>query len=459
MTGSLRLRLFVIILIPLTVAALAVGTWRIVVAQETAGALFDRNLMFTALAVSRDVALSDGDAISAETQRLLGETAGGPVRYHVYGPDGVLVTGYAVPPVPLSRRMPADRVFAYYDATYKGDPVRVLRIRHEAVIDDLSGMFTTTVWQALGARNAFVWQLALRSVFVIATLIGAVALIVWFGVRFGLKPLTDLEDAISQRSSEDLSPIRRAVPVEARGLVARLNSLFAQVRATLEAQSAFVSDAAHQLRNPIAGLRALGEAIQTAPTLDAAQARARELVAAASGAGKLANRLLTLERARAETGSERLRPVDLVAIVERATAVARPAATARAVTLDVSLPDAAVTLPGDDVMLGEALANLIDNALVHGGPELRKIEVALAVREGGIRLTVSDDGRPVAPEEVPTILARFGQSQPGSGSGLGLSIAEAVALRHGGSLEVHNQRDGFSVSMSLPLADARRPAA
>ena len=211
MLRSLRFRLFVIILAPLLALALAIGIWRINVAQATAQELFDRNLMFTAVAVARDVALSDGDAISYETAQLLNEAAGGPVRYHVYAPDGVIVTGYAVPPI-APGQFGQEEPFAYYDATYRGSPARVLRLKDETAIDGLSGTFTITVWQDVAARNAFVWALGLRSAVVMATLLGAVALLVWFGVRIGLKPLTDLEDAISRRSPEDLSPIQRPVP-------------------------------------------------------------------------------------------------------------------------------------------------------------------------------------------------------------------------------------------------------
>lgn len=452
---SLRLRLFLIILVPLMLLAAAVGTWRVSVAQSTAQELFDRNLMFTALAVSRDVALDDGDAISSDTQRLLSETAGGPVRYHVYAPDGVLVTGYAVPPI-APGQLVMNEPFIYSDGLYKGDPVRVLRLKDEATIDGWSGIFTITVWQDFDARNSFVWALAMRSAGVILTLLAAVAFLVWFGVRIGLKPLTDLEDAISSRSPEDLSPIRRAVPEEVQGLVARLNTLFSRVSSTLDAQAAFVSDAAHQLRNLIAGLRALGESIQSATTLPAAHARADDLVNAAARAGDLANRLLTLERARAESGSRDLTEVDMRALSTDVMADLGTEAQARGVELKAgTVSDAQVM--GDAVMLREALTNLVDNALVHGGPKLTRIEVSLAGSPESCELTVANDGATVSADAIPKIISRFGQAEAGQGSGLGLSIADAVARRHGGSLRVHDRDDGFAVSLLLP--QHQRPAA
>ena len=209
---SLRLRLFTIIMLPLLAISAAVGVWRIGDAQRTAEDLYDRNLLFTAVAVARDVALLDGDAISYKTEQLLSDTAGGPVRYHVYAPNGAFVTGYGVPPVPLTRIADLDAPFIYFDAVNRGNPVRVLRMRDIAQIGGMSGTFTITVWQDQAVREGFVRALALRALAVMAALIGTVAVVVWFGVNRGLRPLLDLEEAISIRSPEDLSPIKRKVP-------------------------------------------------------------------------------------------------------------------------------------------------------------------------------------------------------------------------------------------------------
>ena len=452
MINSLRLRLFIIILVPLVVLSTAIGAWRLSLARETAQELFDRNLMLTALAVARDVALSDGDAVSLETDALLRETGGGLVRYHVYGPDGVLVTGFAVPPVPVTRKLPPDQAFAYYDAVYRGAPARVLRLKDETTIAGVTGTYTITVWQDLASRSAFVAQLLIRSAAIMLTLILGAAILVWFGVRQGLKPLIELEDAISQRSSEDLSPIRRSVPIETRGIVGRLNELFEQVSTTLRAQTNFVSDAAHQLRNPIAGLRALADATTSAGDLETAHQRARELSRAAAEAGDLANRLLTLERARAEAGVATLDEVDLSSLIRETTKAILRSQSDRNVSLHVDAPKQATIIRGDPLMLREALSNLIDNAFVHGGPDLSRITVSLVARGKDLWLTVANDGQGIEPDRIPQILARFGQGEGSAGSGLGLSIAEAVARRHGGRLEVLRPGTGFAVRLSFPTA-------
>lgn len=456
---SLRSRLTLIILLPLLAIALAVGAWRIADARKTAADLFDRSLLTTGFAIAADVARSHGNALSIETRDLLADTSGGPVFYHVYAPDGIFVTGYATPPVPLGARPVFDQPITFYDAVYYGRDVRVLRLLDIATIDNVSGTYTHTVWQDVALRDAFVRDLASRTFIVIAVLIGSLTLIVWFGVNIGLRPLLDLEDAISSRSSGDLRPIRRAVPVETRGIVRRLNSLFSQVETAMEAQNTLISNAAHQLRNPIAGVLAMAEAVRNAPTPDAARARSDELVTSARHAADLANKLLTLERIRAAPDAAIEAPVDVGRVVAQAAETEAPRAARAGVEIAVDAGAGPVVVVADEVMLREAVTNLIDNALRHGGPDLSRVRVATEAQNGEASIRVEDDGRGLDAKDVDTVLARFGQAQPGEGSGLGLSIADAVAARHGGRLDLDTQGPGLGVILSLPLAADQRPIA
>ncbi len=454
---SLRLRLTVIILVPLLVIALAVGFWQVRDARVQAAGIFDRSLLTVALAVKGDVARSNGNAVSLETRDLLADTSGGPVFYHVHAPNGYYVTGFATPPVRQSPDPGGDVPYSYYNSTYYGEEVRALRLRDVTTVDGITGTFTITVWQQVEVRDALMRDLAGRAFVVMAVLIGTVAFVVWFGVLRGLRPLLDLEDAISQRSSDDLSPIRRPVPPEIRGLVKRLNLLFGQVEASMARQASFISNAAHQLRNPIAGVLAMAEAVRSAPTDRAARDRAGELLVSARDLKDLANKLLTLERA-SHSGEQR-ETLELGEALEDVVDRYRAAARARGVALTIALPDDEISVLADPVMLREALGNLIDNALKHGGPRLGRIAVTLVAGADHALIGISDDGRGVASEDVETVLARFGQAGPSEGSGLGLSIAEAVALAHGGAVALdRSEGGGLSVSVSLPLPMGTAPA-
>ncbi|SHH30121.1 sensor histidine kinase [Marivita hallyeonensis] len=454
MTLSLRLRLTLIILLPLLAIGTAVGFWQVSNARATAADLFDRSLLSAALAISADVERTNGNAISLETSDILADTSGGPVFYHVYAPDGIYVLGYATPPVPSSGTYAPEAEVIYYDGRYHSREVRVLRYRSETTIDGVSGLFTYTVWQDVAVRNAFVSDLVLRTFTVIAVLIGSVALVVWFGVSLGLRPLLALEDAISRRSSDDLRPIKRAVPPETVGLVTRLNSLFRQVEQAMETQSTLISNAAHQLRNPIAGVLAMAEAVHSAPTDAAARERSTEVLEAARRASALANKLLTLERVQAAPPQALQSEVDVTELVTETVKAFQSLVETRGVELVSRVPDSAATVVADRVMLGEALANLIDNAVQHGGPELTRIAVSLASKGDHLEITVQDNGKGLAASDVSTALARFGQAGPSDGSGLGLSIAHAVALRHDGSLDLQTDGQGLTVVLRLPLAHA-----
>ncbi|MBF9060441.1 sensor histidine kinase [Rhodobacterales bacterium HKCCSP123] len=457
---SLRARLMLIILVPLVTLGALIGLWQIEQSRRTAKDVFDRSLLTTALAIVGDVARSGGDAISLTTRDLLSNTSGGPVFYHVYAPDGVYVTGFTPPPVTPIRGLnaaPSEGV-EFFDVTYNRRPVRALRLYDVATLDGISGTYTYTVWQEIAVRDAFLAELIRGTVLILVVILGTLALVVWFGVVIGLRPLVDLEDAISQRGLDDLSPIQRPVPAEVKGLVRRLNALFGQVTQAMDTQRTLISNAAHQLRNPIAGLLAMAEAVRSAPDGDAARARAEELVRSARHASDLANRLLTLERVQSDSAPLDLSRIALTEMVEHILELHRDEAEARGIALVADLPRPAPILSADRMLLREALTNLVDNALVHGGPDLSRIEIAAAPTDTGFRIEVRDDGRGIAADQHDTVLARFGQAEPGPGSGLGLSIAEAVVERHGGRLTLADAEGGLSVALDLPVAPQRPTA-
>lgn len=447
---SLRMRLTAIILLPVIAVAMVAGLWQLNNARRTASEVFDRSLLSAALAVANDVAISGGDALSSRTRDILNNTSGGLVFYHVYGPDGVIVAGYATPPVGIPRVDGEVANTTYFDAIYLGRSVRGVRLQNQNQVVGFSGIFTTTVWQDREVRIAFVRDLVMRSVLAITTLIGSLALIVWFGVRVGLRPLLDLEGAIRKRSTDELTPIRRKVPGEVEGIVRTLNSLFSQVSSSMTRQSEFISDAAHQLRNPIAGVLSLAEAVQSAPSEVEAKRRSSDLLEAARETADLSQKLLLLERAKSISPSAAREPVALDDALPRWIELFRSqAATEARIDLDIGTPLGTVNC--DPTMLREALTNLLDNAVRHGGPDMTEVRVQANRAAGSFVLSVTDNGRGVAPEDMTAIKERFRTLSSTSGSGLGVSIVEAIAKGHGGQVVISDAAPGLRVEIRLPL--------
>ena len=160
-------------------------------------------------------------------------------------------------------------------------------------------------------RNRFVTDVMTRSALAIAAIMVSLVLIVWFSVRAGLGPLLELEDAIERRSSDDLSPIKRHVPEEVEGIVSRLNILFGQVSETMNAQSDFIANAAHQMRNPIAGVQSLALATLSARSEGERKVRAEDLQQAVRELAQLNEKLLLQERAVSHAAKASLEVFDL----------------------------------------------------------------------------------------------------------------------------------------------------
>lgn len=446
---SLRVRLTAIILIPLVTLASLAGLWQLGNARTTAADVFNRSLLSAALAVANDVAISGGDALTPETSDILASTSGGPVFYHVYAPDGVIVAGYATPPVGIPRPVSEAAGPTYFNAIYLGRDVSGVRLQNRTQVDGFAGIFTTTVWQDSEVRTAFVRDLVLRSFIVISTLIAALALIVWFGIRIGLRPLVDLEDAIEARSSDELHPIRRSVPPEVEGIVATLNRLFDQVSRSMTAQSEFIANAAHQLRNPIAGVLSLAEATVRAPDETALRDRAKDLLQAAEKTADLSQKLLLLERAESISPASEHAVFDLGALLPEWVAdMARDAPPHVRVTLDApeTLPD----IKGDATMLREALANLISNATAHGGAGLSEISVTALSDDGQVHLSIEDNGQGIPQADIDRALERFSRLSETSSSGLGLSIVQAVVAVHRGTFRLTPRTSGLLAEITLP---------
>ncbi|MEL7091957.1 MAG: sensor histidine kinase [Pseudomonadota bacterium] len=444
---SLRLRLLFLILAPLTLVSIGAVSWRYLEARDTAQEIFDRNLLITAFAVARSVTLSGGDSLTPATQDLLKDASGGDVFYHVYGPDGSFVTGYSRPPV--AGVTAPDAPVQQYDARHQGQPVRVARLLQETEIDGIGGTSVITVWQRLDQRDAFIRRAALQAGATVLLLLTTVAGLVLLGVGLGLRPLTELEDAIQKRSSADLSPITRQVPQETRGIVQRLNTLFAQVTGAQEAQQRFVSLAAHQLRNPIAAIHTLAEATHTARTLPDTRDRAATLLNETRAAMRLTEQLLSLERI---SGAEpEFAPFDLGEVLSALAQQVAPRAIDAGVSFELDVPDNGVWVQGDAVMVREAVANLLDNALAHGGAEMTRLSLSAVREDGHARISVTNDGNALPLDRAVQLFERFAQGAASQGAGLGLSIASQVAERHGGTLRVVSEAP-VTFEMRIALA-------
>jgi two-component system sensor histidine kinase TctE len=269
-------------------------------------------------------------------------------------------------------------------------------------------------------------------------------------VKRGLAPLEDLSAEIRARSASDLRPIDpRHAPQEAQPLVGALNQLFGQVAESSTNQQRFLANAAHQLRTPLAGLQAHTEIALAQEMPEAQRADLEQVHRATIRTARLATQLLAL--ARAEPGGYRgdaSGPINLRTVVEDAADEWVHRAMAKEIDLGFELSDA--QMPGDALLLREALGNLVHNALEYT-PGGGRVTVRTGMRNDCAYLEVEDDGPGIAAAEREQVLERFYRvpGTAGTGSGLGLSIVREIAAAHRAGIAIGSGESGRGCKVGL----------
>jgi two-component system sensor histidine kinase QseC len=280
-------------------------------------------------------------------------------------------------------------------------------------------------------------------------------LLVWLGIRWGTRPLASLGAQVMQRDPSNLAPLEvRSPPAEVVPLVANLNRLLERVRVSIESERRFTADAAHELRTPIAAVRAHAEVARAATAESERRAALDSIVAGCDRAAHAVEQLLTLARLDPGESVSRSEACDLRHVAKQVLADVAPMAVAKGIELEL-VEGPPVVVAGTPALLAILIRNVVDNAVRYsaaGGSA--RVEV---VREGAIgRLVVSDQGPGIAPADRAGLGQRF-HRLPGSresGTGLGLSIVERIADLHHGTVRFADGPGGrgLAVIVTLPCA-------
>ena len=429
---SLRRRLLRFLLVPLS---LLLGIGIFIDYQTGTSSIrlaYDQVLREASLAIAAHVRNAHGEIVvdlSPQAIAMLRSDSRDTIYYVVRGPLGGLISGDSDLPVGgLDQSMPE-----YRDVVYRGHPIRIAG--YATLIDGAA--VTIAVAETLHKRERASKHILTSIVLSdVLQLIGTL-LLVWFGVRYGVRPLRALSTQIAKRSARELAPLDQAtVPAEVRPLVQALNGLFETVRVAALSQQQFLANAAHQLRTPLTGINAQLDLLARDP--DAGAIRDR-LVALHEGTRRLAhtaNQLLALARAEPSANLvDDFQQVDLGVLVVETVALQLDRSLLTHIDLGAETESAFVR--GSAWLLRELLANLVDNAL-HYTPEGGRVTVRCGLCNGGAFLEIEDDGPGIPEADRAHILERFYRvpGSPGSGCGLGLAIVDEIARVHDARLTI-----------------------
>ena len=458
---SLRRQLLAGILIPL-VLIVAFNTWSLyrqaLAALNTA---YDRTLLASAksLGESLDVR-GEGDAarlqanVPSAALEAFEADLQSRMAYRISTRQGVLLSGYDDLPMwhgQIPMQPPYAALVDFYDGQFRGEPVRMAVLLQPVASTTGRDVAVVQVAETLEIRHALARQILWDTLARQAALIALIAATVIVVVQRATRPVRALSHELQARPDDDLRPIAAPdAPRELQPLIAATNEHMRRQSDLLAQQQRFVRDASHQLRTPLAVLKAQ---VQSARRGDVAPPEAlAEIEHTVDRATQLANQMLALAKVAQLQQQADVAPAQFDEVVRAVALDVAPLIAGKG--LDFDLQTEPITLRAHDWMLRELTRNLLHNAIRHT-PAGGLLAITLARAGDQARLTVADGGPGVAPEVAERLFQPFSAGAGGTGSGLGLAICHEIVQTLGGRIQLvnrmHNGRvDGLDAIVSLP---------
>jgi len=467
--SSLRARLLLGILAPvaLFIVINSVSLYRQSLAAATTA--YDRTLLASAKTIGEQldvvgydeaaslravVPYSALEAFEADTQSRM--------YYRVSAQDGEMISGFAELPFwrgKLPNRPPYAALVDFYDAEFRGMPVRVAVLLQPVASAHGRGMAVVQVAETLELRETLVRKLLIDTMWRQLVLLAVIAAVTVLVVQRATRPVRELGEAIAARAADDLSPIEAPdAPRELRPLIDATTQVMGRLRRLLDHQKRFVRDSAHQLRTPLAVLKAQ---VQSARRGDVPAAQAfGEINETVDRATTLANQMLSLAKVEQLRQQPESVALDLGETVRNIALDLSPLVADKALDFELATGPTPVRVRAHRWMLQELTRNLLHNAIKHS-PRGASLVVRVQADDDAALLTVSDEGRGISDELRQRLFAPFAAGDVASGSGLGLAICHEIVLALGGRIALDNRESGGQIVgldavVSLPLARDNR---
>ena len=457
--ASLRRRLLSWILLPL-VGLIGINAWvGYGNAVQAANEAYDRSLYLAARTLAEELAWREGrvqlDLMKAAGYLFENHT-GSRLFYKVSTPGGQWLAGVsALPDLPARAQSPV-KYFAlvqFDDGVYLNQPVRLAQLTHVMQDAGLTDpLIKITVAETMEARQQLIQHILWDTLGSQGLLLLAAAGLVIGGVQRGIRPLEAFRQQLASKADDDFSPIQPPdLPRELRPLIQTLNSYLDRLGRLIDIRKRFLDNAAHQLRTPLTALKTQLALARRNTTPEQAQALLSAAQQTTDDAVRLTEQLLAMTRVEHARELHSPQAVDLVALARRVTQEHLVRAHQLGDDLGLEVQVAHGEVQGVDLLLHEALSNLIDNAIHHTPPGAH-----ITVRVGSTWVEVEDDGPGIAAEHQAHVFERFYRAAPSgvSGSGLGLAIVKEIASQHGAGVSVRSpvmQGRGTVIRMAWAL--------
>ena len=463
--ASLRARLLIGILAPIALFIVinSVSLYRQSLAAATTA--YDRTLLASAKTIGEQLDVEGYDE-KASLRAIVPYSAleafeadnQSKIFYRVSTLGGEMISGFAELPFwhgRLPDRPPYAALVDFYDARFREQPVRMAVLLQPVASARGRGMAVVQVAETLELRETLVRKLLLDMLWRQLVLLGVIAAVTVFVVQRATRPVRHLGELIESRAADDLSPIDAPdTPRELRPLVDATTEVMGRLQRLLDHQKRFVRDSAHQLRTPLAVLKAQ---VQSARRGDVPTGQAlTEISDTVERATTLANQMLSLAKVEQLRQQPEWQVLDLGETVRQLALDLSPLMADKALDVELSVGAAPMLVRAHHWMLQELARNLLHNAIKHS-PRRGALRVSVRAEGESAVFVVSDQGPGISDELRQRLFAPFAAGDVASGSGLGLAICREIVLALGGSIALENreaggQRDGLDAVVQLPLA-------
>jgi two-component system, OmpR family, sensor histidine kinase TctE len=421
---------------------------------------YDKALYRTALALADQVSLEQLGVqltLPQVAKDLLEFDEDDDVYFRIIGPSGDLISTHV--DLPLPKSYPKNDQFLYYDAHLHAEKLRVvvyaLPVLAGFAPDNKNKHVYVMVGETLKKRTQMANEILLSMLLPQLLIVLLVSGLLFFGIKRGLLPLNKLKTELGERSIDDLSPISATkLPTELQPLLAAFNDLLERVSNTIAKQQRFISDAAHQLKTPLAGLKTQAELALRERNPAKISHALNQINQASGNLSHLVNQLLSLAKSEPEgTSALTMQAIDLRQLAQVASSEWVSAALKKNIDLGFEAEVSSAFILANSVLLRELMNNLIDNAIRYT-PAGGSITIGVKQVLSQFIFYVEDSGIGISSDNQPLIFERFyrvlGSEQ--EGCGLGLTIVQEIALKHQATVSVRSDGDGMGAMFLVTFA-------
>lgn len=429
--------------------------------QRLADLSYDRLLLSALLQMDENILAEDGHLsidIPWSAFSTLAQANEDRIFYRVESTVDGYITGNqsleSTPPSPSELGKPQ-----FYNQTFSGEMIRLVWLERDVTEANIQGSVTILLGQTRLSRETMASSITTRAVQVILFIAIVAIVLIMLGSHLVLNPLHRIEELLEERQPGDLTPIKLDTPKETYQLKIALNHFMARLNKNLEQLENYTAESAHQLRTPLASLKALAENARDQTTPERQEEALEQIVQQSETLSETVTILLNQAVVSHRLQTQRLIPLDLVALIKQSCMEQAVTALRQGIHLSFESDAAKIMILGEAFSLQQMLNNLLDNAVRYSAgnglndQEEQLVEIHIRQDAHSVKLSVIDYGDGIADDKKKRVFERFYRANYEiSGTGVGLAMVKEISDRHHGKIQVTDTHPkGATISVDFPL--------